>query len=220
MSRLSLPRRASERSAGSRGDGPVGRRAAAIVEKGADGRLTIDRHASTTSRVGPDDLLLGAALVVLAAPVGIAFLVPLAATWSACRAGVAALVGHIWHDIPKSELRRMSDLLEVRLGGLLVAVAVDEEADGIRAALTGATIALVTNGVTADLEALHRGAGHRRGERQPLDPPAHLIPPGSGVEDARRGSWVRTSGAAVTPAGAGAACPWPRPGRATRPPRR
>jgi len=131
--------------------GPVGRRAAAVVEKGADGRLTIDRYASTTSRVGPDDLLLGAALVVLAAPVGIAFLVPVAATGSAW-AGVAALVGHIWHDIPKSELRRMSDLLEAGQAALVV-VAVDQQADDIRAALTGATIALVTDGLTVDLEA-------------------------------------------------------------------
>ena len=131
--------------------GSLGRLAAAIVEKGADGRLTIDRHGATTSHRGPDDLLLGAVLVVLAAPVGIAFLVPMAATGSAW-AGVAALVGHVWHDIPKSELRRMSDLLEAGQAAL-VAVAVDRAADDVRAALTGATIAVVTDGVTADLEA-------------------------------------------------------------------
>ena len=90
-------------------------------------------------------------LIVLAAPVGIAFLVPVAATGSAW-AGVAALVGHIWHDIPKGELRRMSDLLEAGQAAL-VAVAVDRAADDVRAALTGATIAVVTDGVTADLEA-------------------------------------------------------------------
>ena len=131
--------------------GPVGRRAAAVVEKGADGRLTIDRHGCTTSHLRPDDLLLGAVLVVLAAPVGIAFLVPVAATGSAW-AGVAALVGHVWHDIPKSELRRMSDLLEAEQAAL-VAVAVGCAADDVRAALTGATIAVVTDDLTADLEA-------------------------------------------------------------------
>ena len=128
----------------------LGRLAAAIVEKGADGRLTIDRHDATTSDRGPDYLLLGAVLVVLAAPVGISFLVPMAATGSAW-AGVAALVGHVWHDIPKSELRRMSDLLEAGQAAL-VAVAVDRDADDVRAALTGATIAVVTDSVTADLE--------------------------------------------------------------------
>ena len=127
-----------------------GRLAAAIVEKGADGRLMIDRHGATTSHRGQDDLLLGAVLVVLAAPVGIAFLVPMAASGSAW-AGVAALVGHVWHDIPKSELRRMSDLLEAGQAAL-VAVAVDRAADDVRGALTGATIAVVTDGVTADLE--------------------------------------------------------------------
>lgn len=131
--------------------GPLGRLAAAIVEKGADGRLTIERHGATTSHHGPDDLLLGAVLVVLAAPVGIAFLVPVATTGNAW-AGVAALVGHVWHDIPKSELRRMSDLLEAGQAAL-VAVAVDRAADDVRAALTDATIVVVTDGVTADLEA-------------------------------------------------------------------
>ena len=131
--------------------GALGRLAAAIVEKGADGRLTIDRHGASTPRRGPDDLLLGAVLVVLAAPVGIAFLVPMATTGGAW-AGVAVLVGHVWHDIPKSELRRMSDLLEAGQAAL-VAVAVDRAADDVRAALTGATIAVVTDGVTADLEA-------------------------------------------------------------------
>jgi uncharacterized membrane protein len=130
--------------------GPHGGLAAATVEKGADGRLTIDRHGATTSH-GPDYLLLGAVLVVLAAPVGIAFLVPMAATGSAW-AGVGALVGHVWHDIPKHELRRMSDLLEAGQAAL-VAVSVDRTADNVRAALTGATIAVVTGGMAADLEA-------------------------------------------------------------------
>jgi uncharacterized membrane protein len=131
--------------------GSLGHLAAAIVEKGADGRLTIERHGATTSHRGPDDLLLGAVLIVLAAPVGIAFLLPIATTVSAW-AGVAALVDHVWHDIPKRELRRMSDLLEDGQAAL-VAVAVDRAADDVRAALTGATIAVVTDGVTADLEA-------------------------------------------------------------------
>jgi hypothetical protein len=131
--------------------GPLGRLAAATVEKGADGRLTIDRHGCTTSHLRPDYLLLGAALVVLAAPVGITFLLPVAASGSAW-AGVAALVGHLWHDIPKSELRRMSDMLEAGQAAL-VAVAVDCAADDVRAALTGATIAIVTDVVAADFEA-------------------------------------------------------------------
>jgi hypothetical protein len=131
--------------------GPLGRLAAATVEKGADGRLTIDRHGGTTSDLRPDYLLLGAVLVVLAAPVGIAFLVPVAATGSAW-AGVAALVAHIWHDIPKSELRRMSDLLEAEPAALVV-VAMGCAGDDVRAALTGATIAVVIDGLTADVEA-------------------------------------------------------------------
>ena len=149
-------------------------------------------------------------LVVLAAPVGIAFLVPLAATGSAW-AGVAALVGHVWHDIPKSELRRMSDLLEAGQAAL-VAVAVDRAADDVRAALTGATTAVVTDGVTADLEA-DVALAIDEANANPSHDGAHL---GSLDRASRR---VHPP-AAVTPAGAGPGCPWPRPGPATRPPTR
>jgi hypothetical protein len=131
--------------------GPHGGLAAATVEKGADGRLTLDRYDCRTSGLGPHELLLGAVLIVVAAPLGITFLVPLAATGSTW-AGVAALVGHVWHDIPKSELRRMSDLLEAGQASL-VAVAIERAADDVRAALSAATTAVVTDGVTADLEA-------------------------------------------------------------------
>jgi hypothetical protein len=127
--------------------------AAAVLEKGADGRLTVDHLEPSLlpSRGDGHDLLLGAVLVVLAAPLGIHFLVPLAAsgsTWS----GVASIAGHLWHDVPRDQLRRMSALLE---GGqaALVAVAVDRSGDELRAALGGAGTAVVTDAVLLDVEA-------------------------------------------------------------------
>jgi hypothetical protein len=127
--------------------------AAAVLEKGADGRLTLDHLEPGPSRCRADahDLLLGAVLVVLAAPLGIHFLVPLAAsgsTWS----GVASLADHLWHDVPRDQLRRMSALLE---GGqaALVAVGVDQSAEELRAALGEAGTAVVTEAVLLDVEA-------------------------------------------------------------------
>jgi len=127
--------------------------AAAVLEKGAEGRLTVDHlgPSPSPSRADGHELLLGAVLVVLAAPLGIHFLVPLARsgnTWS----GIASLAGHLWHDVPRDQLRRMSALLE---GGqaALVAVAVDRSGDELRAALRGAGTAVVTDAVLLDVEA-------------------------------------------------------------------
>src|SRR6476469_3652600 len=76
--------------------------AAALVEKGADGRLTVDRYHGASGRPA-------GGLVVLAAPLGILFLVPVVVTRTAW-AGVGAIVAHLWHDVPKGDLRHMSDL--------------------------------------------------------------------------------------------------------------
>ena len=103
-------------------DGGERRRvAAAILKKGPDGALRIDRSDGVAAEHWV--ALLGAALTVIAAPVGILFLQPVVTTrvgW----APVAALVAHFWQNIPQDTLRLMSDMLESSPAGLVI-VAVD-----------------------------------------------------------------------------------------------
>jgi hypothetical protein len=74
-------------------DRRLGRIAAAVLEKGADGKLEVRRHGSTAERPAHCDVLLGGALTLIAAPLGIAFLAPIVPT-GAGWAGVGAIVGH------------------------------------------------------------------------------------------------------------------------------
>jgi hypothetical protein len=136
---------------GGNGPGREARVAAAVLEKGADGQLTMERHQPGTDLTRWDDLLLGAALIVLAAPLGILFLVPVmpsTASW----AGVASIVGHLWHGVPKDQLRRMSALLEMGQAALVV-VALDHEGSDLEAGLADSTDAVVADAVVADLHA-------------------------------------------------------------------
>jgi len=124
--------------------------AAAVLEKGADGQLELDRHDSTAKHLPWGGALLGGAITAVAAPLGIALLapvVPSGAEW----AGVGAIVGHFWHNVPKDDLRRMSNLLE---GGqaALVVVAVGRPATDIDALLATATSKIVTRSMPADFE--------------------------------------------------------------------
>jgi hypothetical protein len=124
--------------------------AAALVEKGADGRLTVDRYQGTAERLAGRLALLGGALVVLAAPVGILFLIPVVATTTAW-AGVGAIVSHIWNDIPMGELRHMSDLVEATQAALVV-IALDHTAKDLEPLLANAATAVVTDLTPADLD--------------------------------------------------------------------
>jgi hypothetical protein len=131
--------------------------AAAIVEKGADGTLTLDRlhHAAS---IGSGDALLGAALNVIAAPLGILLLAPAIAT-QASWIDVVPLVVHFWHHIPRDELFRMSNLLEAGQAAIAI-VAVDPAAMDIRSLLSNATTTLVTDPAIVDLSA-HAARRHR-----------------------------------------------------------
>ena len=60
--------------------GPLDQLAAAVVEKGANGWLEIVRHHSTALPLGWGVALLGSAITVVAAPLGIAFLAPVLTT--------------------------------------------------------------------------------------------------------------------------------------------
>jgi hypothetical protein len=125
--------------------------AAAVLEKGADGTLTVDRHHNSAEDVASGDALLGAALTVVAGPLGILILAPVVAT-RADRAGAVARVAHFWHNIPRDELFRMSNLLEASQAALVI-VAVDHITEEIRALLSNATTTIITDRTVADFEA-------------------------------------------------------------------
>jgi hypothetical protein len=134
---------------GARPDGGRSTVAAAIVEKGLDGPLTIGHH-RTAERFAYGAVFLGGALIVLAAPLGIVFLVPVMATKSAW-AGVAAIAAHFWNNVPKAELRHMSELLE-STQAVLVAVALDHDHDDIKPLLAHASTTILSDVSAADLE--------------------------------------------------------------------
>lgn len=131
---------------GAKHAGQIDHLAIAFVERDADGKLRIDRHDSTAKHMAWGGAVLGGALAVVSAPLGIVFLGPLAAssgTWAAA----GGLAGHFWNNIPKDEVRKMSDLLEAGEFGLVV-VAVNPKGVDIEALLANATEKTVVDGVT------------------------------------------------------------------------
>jgi hypothetical protein len=131
--------------------GRIDQIAVAVVEKGANGPLEIARHHSTAMPLGWGVGLLGSAITVLAAPLGIAFLASILTT-SVEWAGAAAIVGRFWHDVPRDLLRTMGILLEAGPAGLVV-VAVGHSAKDVNRVLSNAGTKIVTDSVRADLEA-------------------------------------------------------------------
>ena len=94
-----------------------------MLEKGADGAITMVRHHSTGSSPTRGTELLGAALIVVAAPVGILLLAPVAVTQDAW-VRVAGLVDRLWHGLPRDALHRMANLVDAGQATVVV-VAVD-----------------------------------------------------------------------------------------------
>jgi uncharacterized membrane protein len=125
--------------------------AAAVVEKGANGQLIMDCHDNSARHLAWGGALLGGVFIVIAAPLGIHFLAPIIGTGTAW-AGVGAIVDHFWHNIPKNDLRLMSDLLESDQAALVV-VAVDHTGEDIEALLSNATTKIITDASFADFEA-------------------------------------------------------------------
>lgn len=125
--------------------------AAAVLTKTADGKLEMDRHDSTAKHLAWGGALLGGALAVVAAPVGVVYLGTMAATGGAL-AGAGAIVGHFWHNIPKDDLRKMTNVLEAGEAALVV-VAVDHTGEDISALLNNATEKHVQASTRADFEA-------------------------------------------------------------------
>jgi hypothetical protein len=133
-----------------RGTGPE-RVAGILVEKGADGRLTIGARHGLPTEAGWPRLLPGAAVTAINAPLGIrlvAAIVPAPAAWT----GVAALVAHFWNDVPKHQLRTMSDLLEACQAAVVV-VGLDCDEKDVVGRLSDSAITLCAVETSADFEA-------------------------------------------------------------------
>ena len=126
--------------------GQIDHLAVAIVDKDDEGKLHIDRHNTSAKHAAWGTGLLGGALAVISAPLGIVFLGPVVAT-GAVWAGAGGLVGHFWDNIPKDVVRRMTDVLEDGQHGLVV-VAVNPKGADVEALLANAEERVVTDGIT------------------------------------------------------------------------
>ena len=131
---------------------------AALMEKGSSGELEMNCQRSSASGVAWGVALLGGALTTVAAPMGVSYLgagLSSSAEW----AGAAAIVGRFWHEIPRDQLRSMSNLLEAGQAGL-VAVAIAHDSKNLVACLSGATSTVVSESIPLDLAAdFTRAAG-------------------------------------------------------------
>lgn len=107
--------------------GDLGHLAVGMVSKDADGKVTLHRHDTTAKHLAWVGAGLGAALVILAPPVGLSLL---AAGGAVVGAGIGGVVGHYWKGIPKKDLNELGDALDNSTVGL-VAVAVDKKAEEI-----------------------------------------------------------------------------------------
>ena len=139
--------------------------AVAVVTKGADGNLDIDRHDSSAKHGAWGGALLGAAILV-AAPaaavgagvvgVGTAVGVGGGATVAGL-SGAGGLAGHLHRNIPKDTVREMGDLLDSGESGLIV-VAVDKKGTDIAPLLMRATKTVIDDTTKGDVDGLYESA--------------------------------------------------------------
>jgi uncharacterized membrane protein len=135
-------------------EGQIDHLAIAMVEKADDGSLKIDRHDTTAKHMAWGGGILGSALTVISAPLGIVFLGPLAVS-TAAWAGAGALVGHFWDNIPKDQVRKMTDLLDAGDFGLII-VAVNPKEASVSSLLANATSKIVIDNVLDTDDALEQ----------------------------------------------------------------
>src|SRR5512140_604262 len=101
---------------GARHQGEFDHMDVAVLTKDAAGELQVERHDSTAKHFAWGGALIGAALVIVAPPVGIAAI----AAGGGALAGAGGIVGHFWHTISKEKLREVSELLHSGESGLLI----------------------------------------------------------------------------------------------------
>jgi uncharacterized membrane protein len=132
---------------GARHEGEFDHMALAVLTKDASGKLQVERHDSTAKHLAWGGVILGAALVVVAPPVGAGVLAS-----SGAVGGSGAIVGHFHHNIPKKDVEEAADLLESGQSGLIV-VAVNRRGGDIEPLLRNADKKAVTETTWGDLDA-------------------------------------------------------------------
>jgi uncharacterized membrane protein len=134
---------------GARHQGALDHTDIAILTKDANGELQMERHDSAGKHLAWGGALIGAALVIVAPPVGVA----VAAASTGAIAGVGGLVGHFWRNIPKAQLNELSDLLQSGESGVVV-VAVNHKGVDIAPLLGKALESKVIETDAGDLDAV------------------------------------------------------------------
>jgi uncharacterized membrane protein len=137
---------------GAKHEGELDHIAVAVLTKDAAGQLQVERHDSTAKHLAWGGALLGAALAVVAPPVGIGMLAA-----GGTVAGAGGIVGHFHNNIPKATVAEMGDLLQDGQSGLVV-VAVNKEGTDITPMLANAKKKIVVDSIKGDLESAYNDA--------------------------------------------------------------
>ena len=129
-----------------RHDGEYDHTAVAVLSKDQAGKLKVDRHDSTAKHLAWGGAILGAALVIVAPPVGASILAS-----ASVAGGAGALVGHFHHNVPKEDVEAIGELLESGQSALVV-VAVNRNGTDIEPLLTNAEKTVITQTTWGDLD--------------------------------------------------------------------
>lgn len=131
--------------------------AVAVMTKGPDGKVQIERHDSTAKHLAWGGALIGGAMFVIAPPLAPIALGLGGGASAAGMAGAGGIAGHFWHNIPKDTLREMSDTLEEGDSGLVV-VAVNPQGSDLKDLLSGAKKVVIDATTKGDLEGAYDDA--------------------------------------------------------------
>jgi uncharacterized membrane protein len=134
---------------GARHQGEFDHMALAVITKDENGQLEVQRHDSTTKHLAWTGVAIGAALMVVCPPAGIAAV----AAGAGAGAGIGAWVGHFWNQIPKEEIQELGNLLADGESGIFV-VTVNPKSTDIAPLLMHAEKSRVVQTDAGDWEAV------------------------------------------------------------------
>jgi hypothetical protein len=130
---------------GARHDGDFHHTSVAILAKGPDGVLHVQRNNSTAKHLMWGGALLGSALVVVAPPAGLELFAAVGLS------GAGAIVGHYRRNASPERLAETALLLQEGASGLVVVV-VNRRSEGVTPLLTCAEERVTVDMVWGDLE--------------------------------------------------------------------
>ena len=144
--------------------GALGHVATGIVTRGSTGVLEIHRRDTSARHLAIGGAMLGAALGILAPPLGavaLAGYAGVAATTAVIDAtvlaGLGGATGHLWHAIPKSDIRELGDMID-GCETALVVVAVDKSQTDLAQAMTSAARLETRRVSDGDIESAYEAA--------------------------------------------------------------